>query len=81
MAQPCLRYRNRRLASSKETLLLTKECEFECVFLLPLDSRSFCNSYVATVCEEQNRLYNVFTTFVVYFCVSHYLNILVVSAV
>ena len=40
MAQPCLRYRNRRLASPKETLLLTKECEFEGVFLLPLNSRA-----------------------------------------
>jgi len=38
MAQPCLRYRNRRLASPKETLLLTKECDFEGVFLLPLSS-------------------------------------------
>ena len=29
MSQLCLRYRNRRLASPKETLLLTKECEFK----------------------------------------------------
>ena len=26
-------------------------------------------------------LYNIFTTFVVYFCVSHYLSLLVISAV
>jgi hypothetical protein len=35
--------------------------------LLPLNSRSFTNPYVAMVCKEQNRLYNIITTFMVYF--------------
>jgi len=48
MAQPCLRYRNRRLASPKETLLLTKECEFEGVFLIPLNSWAVFSYYKTT---------------------------------
>ena len=47
----------------------------------PLNSGSFTSPYVAIVCEGQICLYNIFTTFVVYFCVSHYLKILVISAV
>ena len=49
--------------------------------LFPLNSRSFISPYVAMVCEGQICLYNIFTTFVIYFCVSHYLKIHVVLAV
>ena len=52
-----------------------------CIISFPLNSRSFTSPYVARVCEGQICLYNIFTTFVVCFCVSHYLNILVVSVV
>ncbi len=33
------------------------------------------------VCEGQNCLYNIFTTFMVNFCVCHYLKIFVLSVV